>query len=428
MQVINPSLPFSSRPPYKTKYQPEESGCMMMANYLELTRSSTQTSTPDDPSALQKLIRKVGGITTALKEFSLSDKDHYWKKSEVDSGNDGSYHLIPTNHPLRQLIPSLFLSDPAINSRPKPSPVEYETMSDEFFKRQRVLDGFLKNNGGYLDDSGSSSAASDLDDETSDEDAQGHDGDHANSINILAKKYQPEITTNDDETTTTMAAPGATKRNSYTHQLISNKLPKRLLCFSNNNSDHRKPATFVINKPADQSQRVSLSPSNHQHLLENHRNRTAKPFIESLQNCQALKHGQERDDRIASAYSKFTRDSNTRPDFQENFYPVTRGCMDEERCGTWCERQEDEAALSLNVKYLQSSTFPTRNSILESHSPPHPGRTLAPSSSHSSSRTLRHPSSLCSSNLADDSHPHSDEFKSPFRNLVLGQDDLLRSN
>lgn len=360
-------------------------------------------SSADNSSAFHTLIRNFTRLPTTLKTFSLSDTHHHPIKSNR-SANDDSYNLLSKNNPVRKLFACLFLANPPIDPHPQPSQLDDRT------KDNLILDGFLKNNGGYLDDSGSSSACSELGDEGDEEDhpnAHIHPG---NNLSIFAKKHQPE--------TTDQAAPVTSKRSlHYPHPLNPNNLSKKLLHFHlNNKSDHRrKPATVVFNKP-------ERFDSGH----DRHSVHSVKPYVEHLETCQAPKAEQA---RFKNAYLEC-------PDGVEQNQALGKSHLAGRKCQStqhWYGPEndtggrEDEAALSLNLKYLRSSTFPTKNSILDSPYDLRSGRTqpLAASSDRSPLNLHAHspqPGSL------DDHHSDFDEFKSPFRNLVLGQDDLLRSN
>ncbi|KNZ56688.1 uncharacterized protein VP01_2342g3 [Puccinia sorghi] len=272
---------------------------------------------------------------------------------------------------------------------------------------------------------GITSILSDLDDEsTTTEDHQDQAIQQGYNINILAKKHPPE--TSPDQPSGT-----APKKPYHSHQSISHTLPKKLLRLhlTPNKPDHRMhPATTIIlNKSGYEAYHPFVNSSDFQHDNHQdvyHRNRTVKPLIDHLENSQAVKFSPERCDRDESAHPKPHRGFKNRASQQT--HPEGKGCTGEHCCGDCgdCESkgggmQEDEAALSVNLKYIRSSTFPTKNSILHSHP-----LSQASSSSNSSSLNLDHTSSTSQSRH----HSHFQQFKTPFRNLVLGQDDLLRSN
>ncbi|POW15658.1 hypothetical protein PSTT_01946 [Puccinia striiformis] len=304
-----------------------------MANKLE---SPTPTTAAVDRSTFQNLIRKLAEMPTTLKAFSLSDN------------NEDSYQFMDKHHPIRKRTNNL------------------------------ILEGFLKNNGGYLDDSGSSSSGS----SDADEEASADDQDH--------RQY---------------------------HHPSGYKL---LNLHFTNKSDHRKPATVVLNKPVHQAP-ITADLCHDCHYLESsnvmdyHHHHTAKPFINHIETCQAPKPSQGRFDT------------------NDHRYKHPEGLAPQDLSPEW--RETGDLEDELNPNYLRSSTSPTKNSSLldsqyDFHSPQ--------PSNHDSQASISCPphsthlsSSFESPSVFIDHHHHSpdfDKFKSPFRKLVLGEDDLLRSN
>ncbi|KAA1120768.1 hypothetical protein PGTUg99_013717 [Puccinia graminis f. sp. tritici] len=418
-----------------------------MANHLEPSSSSApqKTHEPSNSSALHHLIRRFTRIPTTLKTLALADTHNHHQPSQsimsATHQNSPNYKLtLNKNHPLRKVIPSLFLSDPSIDPHPGTSQLsEAESMmSNDSCRKRRmdnlVLAGFLKNNGGYLDDSGSSSASSDLDDTndqtiSSDEDEQDQEH-HIHNLNILAKKHQPADTP--DGTKTSMAH----KTNLYPHQSsTTSNLSKRLLHLHlSNKSDHRKSATVVLNKPIDHQTYTTIDPPDDRHFPKS----TKDTYDDNYTNINHIEDRPAqggRFDRLtnnthpkrpASSKSQ-SREDNAHPEggrcrhiYKQRWYATTGARKPKETGG----QEDEEAGLSFNLKYLRSSTFPTKNSILDSQ--------VHTALLHSSPRTLPTRSSSPTITPVDQElrhrHPDFDEFKSPFRNLILGQDDLLRSN
>ncbi|KAI7954775.1 hypothetical protein MJO28_005175 [Puccinia striiformis f. sp. tritici] len=398
-----------------------------MANKLE---SPTPTTAAVDRSTFQNLIRKLAEMPTTLKAFSLSDN------------NEDSYQFMDKHHPIRKFIPNIFLSDPPIDPHPlQDSRLETGEMPTDSCNRRTnnlILEGFLKNNGGYLDDSGSSSSGSSDADEEASADDQDHRQYHHPSgyvkqgynINFFAKKHQPEST---DQ------SPNTIKRNSHPHSF---NLSKKLLNLHfTNKSDHRKPATVVLNKPVHQAP-ITADLCHDCHYLESsnvmyyHHHHTAKPYINHIETCQAPKPSQGRFDTNDHRYKHH---EGLAP--QDLSPEVSRTYKDERRWYGFGDRRkwretgdlEDEMA---NHNHLQSSTSPAKNSsLLDSQyslNSPQP-------SNHDSQSPISGPphsthlsaSSESTSVFIDHHHHHTpdfDKFKSPFRKLVLGEDDLLRSN
>jgi len=392
------------------------------------TASSIQNPPSDsgDRSALQKLMRKLTGMPVTLKELYAADKNHHQQRQSTHSADmENSSHRTGKTVSIRKFIPNLFLPNPPLDPNSQVSAVDdANDGSNDSSTRQIILESFLKNNGGYLDDSESSATSSDLDDErTTNEDHQDQHIQQGYNINIVAKKHPSE--TSPDQPS------GTAPKNSYhSHQSISHTLPKRLLQLhlTSNKPDHRiHPATILLNKSDYEACHPFVNSADFQHHNSQecyHRNCTVKPLIDHLENSHAVKLSPERCDRNASAQPKPRRGFKNRA--SQEAHPEAKGCTGEQCCGDVgdCESKEgeDEAAESVNLKYIRCSTFPTKNSILHSHPRPE-----ASSSSHSSSLNLDQTSST-SQRSSLRHHAHLHQFKSPFRNLVLGHDDLLRSN
>ncbi|POW20190.1 hypothetical protein PSHT_03850 [Puccinia striiformis] len=206
------------------------------------------------------------------------------------------------HHPIRKFIPNIFLSDPPIDPHPlQDSRLETGEMPTDSCNRRTnnlILEGFLKNNGGYLDDSGSSSSGS----SDADEEASADDQDHR-------QYHHPS-------------------GNSHPHSF---NLSKKLLNLHfTNKSDHRKPATVVLNKPVHQAP-ITADLCHDCHYLESsnvmyyHHHHTAKPFINHIETYERRWYG-----------------------FGDRHKWRETGDLEDE----------------LNPNYLRSSTSPTKNSSL----------------------------------------------------------------
>lgn len=324
--------------------------------------------------------------------------------------NNGQSPPDPDQQPYSHQIALLNLIKKPTRFKPladhRPSIISFSDSNDSKIQSPTdnlILDGFLKNNGGYLDDS-------DLSDSEDSEDNPPSDINHnKHTIHVLAKKYQHEVDSND----------------STYNPLIRFTLSKKIFNFNLNHSDHHyQRISTIIHKQPDNQNLPKTNPAREligiTSLANNHH-----PNYHQNDSTQILKHQQRKQHHVKdSPPIQFIRNQKnnhvqmnspkklTKPGPSSNHHHRNSYYHHIDR-----EQSKDED-WNLNFQYIQSSAFPTSNAIMNhDHSQrDHPH--------HAYLYTDHDQSFMVSSN----NNLHLKKLKSPFRNLVLGEDDLLRLN